>query len=71
MWIPSVFQLVTVNEYSAIWCLLEFKVNPAAYRSLATIITKCVLLTLPNKGKGEDKRKGKGCEDGEGKGKRS
>ena len=35
-------------------------------RSLATIITKCFLLTLLNKGKGEDNRKGRGCEEGEG-----
>ena len=35
-------------------------------RSLATIITKCFLLTLLNKGKVEDNRKGRGCEEGGG-----
>ena len=40
-------------------------------RSLAGIITKCFLLALLNKDKGEDNRKGRGCEGGEGKGKGS
>ena len=36
-------------------------------RSLAGIMTKCFLLTLLNKDKGEDNGKGRGCEEGEGK----
>ena len=46
-------------------------VNLWLLRSLATITTKFFLLTLLNKGKGEDNRKGRGCEEGEGEGKGS
>ena len=51
-------------QYSA-FLLIRIKLTQLL-RSLATIITKCFLLTLLNKGKGEDNRKGRGCEEGEG-----
>ena len=52
---------------SLLFWLIRIKLTQLL-RSLATIITKCFLLTLLNKGKGEDSRKGRGCEEGEGRG---